>query len=398
MDSASANNVIGGIVPGSRNVISGNFERGLVISGAGSNNNSIVGNFIGTNASGTGSVPNGTDGIWVISGPKFNRIGTNGDGVDDAAERNIISGNTRNGVQFEGAGTSDNIVAGNYIGTTVSGTALLGNGLHGVIIFGTASNNRIGTDGSNDAFNANEANIISGSGQYGIRIRDVGTNGTVIAGNLIGTDITGSLDFGNGLDGIILTGGTSFNRIGSNGDGTHDALERNVISGNNRHGILVDGNGTSFNSIAGNYIGSDVSGTQDLGNVGHGVLVQAGAKDNRIGTDGSNDAFNASERNVIAGNDLWAQVAIYGFGVDRNVFAETMLVYRHQVTQPYEPSVMRLPLAVAQQIRVWERMATVSGILKSGMCLLERIGATGRRPRNCPNCLCGKLCGTECQR
>lgn len=287
---------VGNGAAGAGNVISGNGDRGLVISGLGTDSSIVAGNFIGTNASGTGAIGNGTDGIWVINGPKFTRIGTDGDGVNDAAERNIISGNLRNGVQFEGAGTNNNIVAGNYIGTDLHGTSSLGNGWHGVIIFGTASNNRIGTDGSADAFNASERNIISSNGQYGIRIRDVGTNGTIVTGNFIGTDATGQTNFGNGFDGIILLAGTSLNRIGTNSDGIADDLERNVISGSLGHGINITGAGTSNNLVAGNFIGTNATGDLAVRNRGSGVAVLSGATNNTIG------GTTLAARNVISGN------------------------------------------------------------------------------------------------
>ena len=51
-----------------------------------------------------------------------NLVGTNGNGVDDASERNLLSGNRFAGVTIEGPGTSGNAVAGNWIGTDISGT------------------------------------------------------------------------------------------------------------------------------------------------------------------------------------------------------------------------------------------------------------------------------------
>ena len=53
--------------------------------------------------------------------PRDNLIGTNGDGVNDAAERNLISGNRFAGVWINGQGTDGNVVAGNLIGTSVTG-------------------------------------------------------------------------------------------------------------------------------------------------------------------------------------------------------------------------------------------------------------------------------------
>ena len=305
-------NRIGGVVAGARNIVSGNADRGIVITGSGADNNVVIGNFVGTDVNGTNAIGNGTEGVIISYGAKFNRVGTDGDGVNDAAERNVLSGNVRNGLQIEGIGADQNIVAGNYIGTTSSGTVLLGNGLHGIIIFGTASGNRIGTDGSNDAFNANERNIIAGSAQYGVRIRDVGTSGNIVSGNYIGTDVTGTVDFGNALDGIILLTGTTGNRIGTDANGVNDALEANVISGNNRYGVYLTGSGTRFNTVAGNFIGTSAAGTAAIANSNDGVRVDSSASQNTIG------GSTAASRNVISGNS-GDGIEINGSGSANNV-------------------------------------------------------------------------------
>ena len=54
--------------------------------------------------------------------------------------RDIISGNGRSGVYLSGAGTSNNVVAGDYIGTDQFGETALGNGYGGVIAGGASSN------------------------------------------------------------------------------------------------------------------------------------------------------------------------------------------------------------------------------------------------------------------
>src|SRR5207245_2002030 len=86
--SNSADNTIGGNVSGAGNVISGNNQVGVEITGIGTNNNWVAGNFIGTNAPGTVALGNG-GGVAVHGGAQFNIIGTTGDGVNDAAERNV---------------------------------------------------------------------------------------------------------------------------------------------------------------------------------------------------------------------------------------------------------------------------------------------------------------------
>jgi len=95
-----------------------NCRYGIRISTALATGNIIQNNYIGTNTAGTSSVSNGT-GI-SISG-NSNIIGTDGDGVNDSNEGNLISGNTSIGI---GGGGIGNTIAGNIIGPNISGTAI----------------------------------------------------------------------------------------------------------------------------------------------------------------------------------------------------------------------------------------------------------------------------------
>src|SRR5262249_31010836 len=148
------------------------------------------------------------------------------DGLADAAERNLIAGNSVE-VQIEGAGTDHNAVAGNYLGTDVTGTRRLTvSSTFGVYIVNGPQFNQIGTDGDgvNDAA---EGNVIVGSGSYfvfaGVGIQGVGTDHNAVAGNLIGTDVTGTIALGNG-QGVAIFAGARFNRVGG-----AVASQRNVI-------------------------------------------------------------------------------------------------------------------------------------------------------------------------
>ena len=98
------------------------------------------------------------------------------------------------------------MVAGNYIGTDVTGAVALGNGTHGIYVYSGAGSNRIGTDGSDDAFNVNERNVVSANGYYGVRIDGAGSDHNVIAGNYVGTDGTGTASLGNGWGGMWIGG------------------------------------------------------------------------------------------------------------------------------------------------------------------------------------------------
>src|SRR5262249_44073565 len=156
------------------------------------------------------------------------------------------------------------------VGTDVTGTvALQGINQSGVVLFFGAQHNRIGVNPT-DADPAAERNIISGNLGPGGHIIDGGTNYNVVAGNYIGTDITGMVAIANQNHGVAITGG-SYNIIG----GTTTA-ERNVISGNIYRGIRIrdeisadGGAGPAAaigNQILGNYIGVDASGMHGLPN------------------------------------------------------------------------------------------------------------------------------------
>ena len=106
----------------------------------------------------------------------------------------------------------------------------------------------------------------------------------VVRGNFLGSDASGTADLGNTTRAGIEINGTNGNTIGGS-----SAAERNVISGGNGWGIFLI-NGGSGNTVRNNYIGTDKSGTADLGNTNDGVLI-----DNRTN--------NSILGNLISGND-----------------------------------------------------------------------------------------------
>ena len=177
------------------------------------------------------------------------------------ADRNVI-GNNSSGVNVSG---TNNVVLGNYIGTTAAGTAELGN-VQGVTIASGATENTIG------GASAGAGNVISGNTQDGIQLNEASNT---VAGNIIGLDASGSADLGNARYGIRI-GGVSGNVIG----GT-TAESRNVISGNNTLGMLLAGSTDTL--IQGNYIGTDITGSVDIGNTGAGVMLDSNATGNTIG-------------------------------------------------------------------------------------------------------------------
>ena len=139
----------------------------------------------------------------------------------------------------------------------------------------------------------------------------------VIQGNYLGTAASGSVGYPLALQvsyGVVLFG-SSYNTIGTDGDGQNDVFEGNVISGNNTAGVLLmNGQGEDLaesNVIAGNFIGTDVNGSTAIPNGRMGIFVLGDGVNNRFGTD-FNGISDASERNLISGN---AEAGIYiGYG------------------------------------------------------------------------------------
>jgi uncharacterized repeat protein (TIGR01451 family) len=268
-------NTIGGTTAADRNVISGN-QGGLTIFGAGTSANIVEGNFIGTDVTGTRAVPNLYEGAAIYDGATGNTIG----GIS-TGEGNIISGNTINGVSLSGAGTSANVVVGNFVGTDKTGTVALANSI-GIDFFDGSSRNTIGGI-------AGAGNIISGN-STGIIIRDSGSSGNIIEGNLIGLAVNGMAVVSNGI-GVSMQNGASGNTIG----GTVSS-EGNVISGNQAAGVTILGPGTSDNLVQGNFIGTDPSGTAAMPNHTEGIHIFSSASSNTVG----GTARGAG--NVVSGN------------------------------------------------------------------------------------------------
>ncbi|MFC1637652.1 beta strand repeat-containing protein, partial [Candidatus Margulisiibacteriota bacterium] len=234
----------------------------IVITG---DSNMVRGCYLGTTATGAAAYAN-FYGV-VVSGGSNNIIGGT-----TASARNIISGNLGVGLVLYLTVTNSNEVLGNYIGLDRDGDTDLGNGNRGVSISNGAAYNQIG-DGT-----AGGRNIISGNGARGVYIDGAGTDYNRVLGNFIGTDVNGTADLGNDSEGVCIYGGAKYNLIGSS-----EGAGRNVISGNANDGIEIDGSGTNSNEVLGNFIGTDVNGTADLGNTYYGIFIDTSAAYTEIG-------------------------------------------------------------------------------------------------------------------
>jgi parallel beta-helix repeat protein len=157
----SSGNTIGGETAAERNVISGNKQNGIKLSG--SSNNQILGNYIGTDATGALDRGNTYNGIWITDISNSNTV----------SEQNVISGNDANGVRIS-VKSKLNTLGGNYIGITAAGTAALGNSLDGVRLE-NATENLIGHSDPVASITYNDSDDVSVpvSAWQGIRAGDV---------------------------------------------------------------------------------------------------------------------------------------------------------------------------------------------------------------------------------
>ena len=317
-----------GTAPG--NLIAGNgvgefngINAGIFIDGAQADENVVAGNLIGTDVTGANALGNEEIGVTILEGAD-NRVGGSTE-----QERNIISGNTKAGIVISGGNATKNRVLGNYIGTDLAGTGEISNGQVAIQIEGGAFENSIGGTASASR------NVIGGAGDKtssgvvhaGVQISS-GARKNSVHGNYIGTDATGEKALGAHV-GVLLAGGARENLIGGYSPGA-----RNVISGNLFAGISLgsDGGGSdpfsgalgipnAGNIVAGNFIGTNKSGTAPLPNGTSsdgpraGVLVAKGSGSFILG------GIDGTARNVISGNQGAGVLFTGGDSAQRAVFA-----------------------------------------------------------------------------
>lgn len=279
----------------------------VYFTGANNGNNKIQGCFIGILPDGVTVMANKNYGIVNNAGADNNIIGVDGDGNNDVAERNLISGNTGSGIWLGNSGGLNITVAGNFIGTDNNGTVDLGNTASGIKIENAVNNNIIGTDGDGIS-DQNEGNLIAGNGNYGIYA--AGDN-NIIAGNIVSCDATGNNLLQNDGDGIGTLGSNI--RIGTNADGVSDILERNYLCGNQtnpRRAVIISG---ANNIIKGNYFGVNFNGTSASGSAARGIEITRLSNNCIVGTDGDG-VRDDIEGNVISGKALVGIIITGGTG------------------------------------------------------------------------------------
>jgi hypothetical protein len=251
--------------------------------------NVVAGNFLGTDP--TGTIHRGRNsGVFI-------RIGGNTIGGTTPADRNLIHSQpnvSAGAIQLSGffctvqAPCPGNVIQGNLIGTNAAGTAVPAPGAFptagstiGVYIGGPNINATVGgpTPGAR--------NVISGTLEAGLRIES--SDGNVIEGNYIGTDVTGTVALRNARGLNIINSSTT-------------TIVGNVISGNG-DGMRIDGlfGPTNGTVIRGNRIGVVAGGTAALGNTIGGIIIVGDASNTAIGGtapgQGNTIAFNGSSGN-----------------------------------------------------------------------------------------------------
>ena len=286
-----SNNIIGGATAAARNTISGNGAEGIHVLNAGTSGNQILGNFIGTNSSGTAALANRI-GVLIDAGSTNTTLG----GVV-AGDLNLISGNGFDGVAI--VGSTNNTILGNHIGTDLAGTTAIDPASTteaGIRIDAGSTGNVVG------GTTAASQNQIAGLAGTGVFLRGVGTSGNTVAGNLIGLNASGLAALANGANGVAIVGGASTNTVGGTG-----TASRNIIAGNLGNGVALTDAATLGNLIQGNFIGTNLGGTGAIANGSYGVVI----------SDATNTAIGGPATgagNTIAYNGLSGVVVFSGTG------------------------------------------------------------------------------------
>jgi CSLREA domain-containing protein len=239
-------NIIGGNTTGAGNVISGNTYGILLIpeSAGTTDGTQILGNYIGTDATGSAAVANDI-GIFVDSNVPISNTTISG---------NLISGNTMDGISFTtntGGVALSNLVQGNLIGTKTDGTTALGNSGNGISV-NFSTNVSIGGSGAAD----------------GNTIAFNGSNGVLVSHGLAA--ILGNSIFSNTGLGIDLGGdGVTLNDAGDVDTGPNNLQNFPVLTSVSNSGGMTTINGR-LNSAANTMYRIEFFANDSLDSTGYG--------------------------------------------------------------------------------------------------------------------------------
>jgi hypothetical protein len=229
VEGSSRNTQVGGVIP-LGNVSAGNGQNGIEVTGR-------VRGFVTFNTFGGlhafgGAAPNGNDGVLITS-----------TGGNNLVRTNVMSGNTRNGIELSG-NASGVTIDPDIAGGNTEGNAALPNGGDGVLVDGTAHDNTIG----GTRRSVIPQNTFGGNLGYGLAITQRAYRNLVF-NTFIGTNTLGTVAIGNGKGGVLI-GGTAYR----NSIGNFSHRPSNLVSGNTGHGVTLL-KGTILNRVVNNYIG-----------------------------------------------------------------------------------------------------------------------------------------------
>jgi len=284
LTASAYNNLIGGLAhqgnnptqgefarPGQGNLISGNGGHGVLIDSS-SINNSLLGNFIGTNSQGNSAIANDGDGVSIINSNNNTLRGTTRN-ESPFIYYNVISGNLGNGLRVK---DSDNTtIQANFFGLGADNATIVANGGDGALIEGTSANTQYG-------------------GMIPLGNVNAGNNGNGLA---VTEQASGFISF-NTFAGLTAFGGIAPNKrngiyISSTGGNTQ--IRTCVISGNLGHGVHITGNARDV-WIDPTIIGLNSYGTKATYVSNDGTSISWGNKLDGIRVDGQANSIN------IAGN------------------------------------------------------------------------------------------------
>jgi hypothetical protein len=143
---------------------------------------------------------------------------------------------------------------------TIRGLQIAGFSDAGIALHSGAKYNVIGGDRGAGSGPLGQGNLVSGNGNFGIGLWGEGTSHNTIQGNYIGINLDGTATWGHPRDGIHSNGAN------------YNLITGNVIGGNDS-GVYLCCVEDGKNTVTANFIGTDASGTNHLGNNLAGVLV-----------------------------------------------------------------------------------------------------------------------------
>jgi CSLREA domain-containing protein len=285
MNYGASYNIIGGLAPGQRNVISGNHGEGIEVSHDPTTaNNKIVGNYIGTN-------PTGNSAIWDMRNTGYAISLEDGVANNDIGPGNVLSNNGKGGIEIYGAFNAGNRIFDNWIGSTPNGTILPNQG-HAIRIRFNATRQMIGP-----------GNIITGNNGAGVYITDSSVRYNTVTRN----SIYGNSGLGIDIDPIGVNLNDQYSKNGPNDrlnfpvitSATSEKVSGSACANCTVEVFIADG-GANQHGSGKTYLGSTMAGAD--GSFSLGVSgVAAGEFVTSTATDSSGNTSEFSLNAMVEG-------------------------------------------------------------------------------------------------